>query len=140
MSALPLAVGSGRRRALVWVGRGFVAVALLIAAIWWSRTRNFAGLSYCEEHQIVECVDGLGAETLAPFVLWPVTAFVTFVVCLAAALAGPVAIRERIAWAAMIGCAVFVANRNNLIWAILVTGVAVWGVVSVTDDLPDPPH
>ena len=111
--------------------RGAVAVGLLGGAIWWSSTANFAGLSYCEEHH-VEC-DGFGAERLAPFFLWPVTAFVTFVVCLAAALNGPVAIRQRVAWAAMIGCSVFAANRNNLIWAVLITALAVWSIASLTE-------
>lgn len=131
MIALPTAVGSGRCRALIWVLRGAVAVALLGGAIWWSGTAKFDGLSYCEVHH-VEC-DGFGAEPLAPFFLWPVTAFVTFVVCLGAALSGPEPIRQRLAWATMIGCSVFAANRNNLVWAALITGVAVWGVASLTE-------
>jgi hypothetical protein len=96
-----------------------------------SGTANFDGLSYCDVHH-VEC-DGFGGESLAPFFLWPVTVFVTFVVCLAAALSGPVPIRQRVAWAAMIGCSVFAANRNNLIWAALITAVAVWAVASLTE-------
>ena len=132
MSALPTSVGSDPRRAGVWVVRSAAAAALLAGAIWWSSTANFAGLTYCElEH--VECVDDMGGESLAPFILWPATAFVTVVVCLVAALTGPVAIRQRIAWAAMIGCSVFAANRNNLIWAVLITAVALWGVASMTE-------
>lgn len=78
----------------------------------------------------------------APWVLWPATAFVTFIVCLVAAQTAPVIVRERVVWAAMIGGTVFVANRNNVIWAIVVSGAAMWGVMKITDELPDPsmPH
>jgi hypothetical protein len=131
MTALRTTVGSGRWRALIWVARSAVAFVLLGGAIWWSGTANFDGLSYCEVHH-VEC-DGFGAERLAPFFLWPVTAFVTFFVCLAAALTGPVPIRQRVAWAATIGCSVFVANRNNLIWASVITTVAVWVIAWLTE-------
>ncbi len=132
MSALPTPVGTDPRRRVVWVVRGAVAAALFGGATWWGSTANFAGLTYCELHH-VECVDDMGAESFAPFVLWPATAFVTVVVCLTAALTGPVAIRQRIAWAAMIGCSVFAANRNNVLWAFLITAVAVWGVASMTE-------
>jgi len=33
----------------------------------------------------------------------------------------------------MIGISIFVANRNNLLWAAVVTGVAVYGVASASD-------
>jgi hypothetical protein len=123
---------------LIWVVRGVVAVALLGGAIWWSKAGNFAGLSYCERHHIAleDCADGEPYGPLDPLVLWPVTAVVTFMVCVSAALTGPIAVSGRVVWATLIACSVFVANRNNLIWALFVTAAGLWIVVFVTDELP----
>src|SRR5471032_920942 len=113
VSALPSCLGSIRPRGLIWVVRGVVAVALLGGAIWWSK--GFAGLDYCERHHVApgDCADGAPYGPPAELVLWPVTALVTFIVCVSAALTGPVAVRERVVWATLIACSVFVANRNN---------------------------
>lgn len=117
--------------------RGVVAVALLGGAIWWSKAGNFS-LDYCERHHIApgDCADGAPYGPPAELVLWPVTALVTFIVCVSAALTGPVAVRERVVWATLIACSVFVANRNNLIWAFLVTAAGLCIVVFGTDELP----
>jgi hypothetical protein len=139
MSELPTSVGSFRSRGLIWVVRGVVAAALVGGAIWWSKAGNFADLSYCERHHIAreDCVDGdLFLSPNSSLLLWPVTALVTFIVCLSAALTGPSAVRERVVWATLIACSVFVANRNNLIWAFLVTAAGLCIVMFVTDELP----
>ncbi|MEQ1699572.1 MAG: hypothetical protein ABMA25_05650 [Ilumatobacteraceae bacterium] len=131
-----------RRQTLVWLARVVVAGALLGGAWWWSGHRAaFGGLSYCEQHHIVECADaGFGFEGLFPYALWPITAFATCMIVVGAALVAPATLRSRALWAAMIGCSVFVAHRNNILWAIVVTGAAIWGVMKITDDLPDPPR
>jgi hypothetical protein len=100
---------------------------------------NFADLSYCERQHIAreDCVDGdLFLSPNSSLLLWPVTALVTFIVCLSAALTGPSTVRERAVWATLIACSVFVANRNNLIWAFLVTAAGLCIVMFLTDELP----
>ena len=98
---------------------------------------DFSGQTYCEAHHIVDCADDVGFEEMAPYVLWPATAFVTILVCLLAALIAPVARGERAAWAVMVGCSVFVAHRNNVVWAIIVTALAIWAVLAINDEMPD---
>ena len=137
VSELPTCLGSCRSRGLIWVMRGVAAAALLGGAIWWNRAGNFAGLNYCERHHIArdDCADGVPFGPLDELVLWAVTALVTFIVCVSAALTGPVAVRERVVWATLIACSVFVANRNNLIWAFLVTAAGLCIVAFVTDQI-----
>jgi hypothetical protein len=121
------------------VVRGIVAAALLGGAIWWSKAGNFADLSYCERHHIAreDCADGdLFLSPNSSLLLWPVTALVTFIVCLSGALTSPGAVRERVVWATLIACSVFVANRNNLVWAFLVTAAGMCIVMFVNDELP----
>jgi hypothetical protein len=52
------------------------------------------------------------------------------VVTLAAIGVSPTSVRGRIAWAVMVGVPIFVANRNSVVWAVLVTGVAAWAIAS----------
>ena len=114
------------------------ASALLAGGWWWSATRNFDGLSYCELHHY-EC-DGLGAESLAPWFLWPFTGFTSLLICVFAAVTAPTPKRQRLVWALMIGATVFVAHRNNVLWAAAVATLAVWAVARITDDpLHTPP-
>jgi hypothetical protein len=134
---------SSRRETLAWLARVVAAAALLAGAFWWSSSQraNFAGLSYCEEHHIAECADDdFGFEELFPYVLWPLTAFVTCLIVVWATFAAPAMQRHRALWAVMISCSVFVAHRNNILWAIVATGAAAWGIMQLTDDLPDPHH
>jgi hypothetical protein len=135
MSALSTAGVSFRSRRLIWVVRGVVAVVLLGGAIWWSKVANFADLSYCERHHIAaqDCADSEPFGPLDSLVVWPVTAIATFIVCVSAALSGPIAVRERVVWAILTACSVFVANRSNLLWAVFVTAVGLCIVVFVTD-------
>ena len=67
---------------------------------------------------------------------WMAAILATFFVSLAAMVAAPAPFRQRLGWAAMIGVSVFVANRNNLIWALIVTGGAVWLVTYCADVVP----
>jgi hypothetical protein len=113
-----------------WVLRVAVAVVLLVGAVWWRRAWNWEGRSYCEAHHEAFC-DGFGMESMAPMVLWPVTALVSFVVCLGAALLAPATVGQRVMWALMIGGSVFVLNSNNLLWSLIVTCVGVSSIVNV---------
>lgn len=123
--------------AAAWCARVVAIVALLGIAVWWSSTANFAGEGYCETHPVDGC-DMFGGEKLAPYVLWPLTWFACFLVTVVAMLSAPTPSRERLVWAAMIGSSVFVANRNNPLWATLTAGLAFWLVKSADQDSRPP--
>jgi hypothetical protein len=121
---------------VAWAARVLAALLLVAGGLWWSRWLNFDGRSYCEVRHL-EC-DGPGFEKLAPWILWPVTAFATVMAGLAAALAAPRPGRERVIWALMVGCGVFAAHRANVVWAAMVTAATVWGVLALADDDSEP--
>lgn len=75
-------------------------------------------------------------ESYAPTSLWVVTAVGTLLVGLLAVATGPKSFRWRMVWAGAIGASVFVAHRNNLLWAAAVTALSMYGIASTTDDVP----
>ena len=134
----PLAGHVGPARYVAWVARVAVAVLLVLGGLWWSRSLNFDGRRYCEVRHL-EC-DGPGFEKLVPWILWPVTGFVSVVLCLAAAYVAPAAGKERVVWALMIGCGIFAAHRANLVWASLVTVATIWGLLVIADEDSEDVH
>ena len=117
---------------MAWAVRIAASATLTVLAFLWGE-RNFDGRTYCEIHHISEC-DGLGVETLAPFVLWPVTAIATVLIVLLGSFTAPKGQQQRAIWAALLAVPIFTAHRNNLIWAAVITGLATWGVLRITDD------
>ncbi len=135
---MKVAGGLRRESVMTWAGRGLASVALAGGAQWWSATQNFAGLSYCQQRHIVDCDVQFSPAvnpSVAPFLLWPLTAFATVVLSVAAAAVAPVSLRPRLVWAALVGFSVLLAHRNNLIWASIVTVGAV-AVVAFSNPRP----
>jgi hypothetical protein len=107
-----------RDRIEVAAMRAIGAAGLLVAAVEWSDSPRWAKRFAPDE--------GGGAR----FVPWTITFFLTLVISIAAATVGPSSTRGRVAWAAMIGVSIFVANRHSLPWAAGVTGVAMWAIAT----------
>ncbi len=124
------------RCAGAWVLRSLAATVLFIVAIWWSASPMWSGRSSCEAMEGV--CDQSQLESYAPTSLWMVAAVGTLVACVVAAVTGPREFRQRLVWAVAVGASVFVAHRNNALWAVAVTVVSVYGIASTTDDFP--PH
>lgn len=111
----------------VMFARVMVAAGLVAVGWWWTGRGNWTGESYCERHQLEFC-DGFGFETLAPAFLWGITIAATVVFVLLGVVTAPAAPRARAVWAVLAGLVVVMANRHNLVWAAVITVVAVWAI------------
>lgn len=113
----------------VMFARVVVAAGLVAVGWWWTGRGNWKGESYCERHEVEFC-DGPGFETLAPAFLWGVSIAASVMFIVLGVVTAPAATRARAAWAGLSGLVVFTANRHSLVWAAVITAVAVWSIAS----------
>lgn len=132
------AVHESGRMVAAWVLRCLAVAVLFVVAAQWSANPMWSGDTKCP---VTEGMCELSTvEAHAPASLWVLTALATLAVCVVAALVGPRAFRPRVIWAVVVGASVFVAHRNNALWAIAVTALGVYGIASTTDDFPPHEH